>query len=532
MSFSYATTSPDVDREGPAVGALLDVVGASLPVPLADGREVPYANLDQAASAPCLRGVAEHVERVLPYSASVHRGTGYSSAVCTALYEGARDAVRTFVGGRPDDVVIFTRNTTDSVNLLARCLPPQPPDPARTSDPSHAVPGGVVVFDLEHHANLLPWRSRPGCRWVPAAPTRADTLRALATALDTAPTSLVAVTGASNVTGEVPPLAEIVRLARAAGARVFVDGAQLVPHRRVDMAALGIDYLAFSGHKLYAPFGAGVLVGRPDWLAAAPPYLAGGGAVREVTSSAVAWADGPARHEAGSPNLLGATAIAAACRLLGALDARDLHQHEDLLRRRLVDGLRGIEGVTIHSLWADGDDPAAGEAAGDGAAGGAAAGGEAVDAGAAGGEGPDGTLATGPVGVVTFSVAGRDPGYVAAVLSAEHGVGVRAGRFCAHPLLGRLGAEGGAIRASVGISSTSADVDRLLAGLAELVGRGPRQQYRDLGDGGWAPAADGRALPPWVAEHMAAGHVRGRVPAPGHAYDSVGLPAYSSPCGT
>lgn len=107
MSFSYATTSPDVDREGPAVGALLDVVGAGIPVPLADGREVPYANLDQAASAPCLRGVAEHVERVLPYSASVHRGTGYSSAVCTALYEGARDAVRTFVGGRPDDVVIF-----------------------------------------------------------------------------------------------------------------------------------------------------------------------------------------------------------------------------------------------------------------------------------------------------------------------------------------------------------------------------------------------------------------------------------------
>ncbi|WP_018499930.1 aminotransferase class V-fold PLP-dependent enzyme [Parafrankia discariae] len=501
---------------------MLDVVGAGVPVPLADGREVPYANLDQAASAPCLRGVAEHVERVLPYSASVHRGTGYSSAVCTALYEGARDAVRTFVGGRPDDVVIFTRNTTDSVNLLARSLPAQPPDldSARSS-------GGVVVFDLEHHANLLPWRSRPGYRWVPAARTRAETLRALATALDAAPTALVAVTGASNVTGEVPPLAEIVRLARAAGARVFVDGAQLVPHRRVDMAALGIDYLAFSGHKLYAPFGAGVLVGRPDWLATAPPYLAGGGAVREVTSSTVAWADGPARHEAGSPNLLGATAIAAACRLLGALDARDLHEHEDLLRRRLVDGLRAIDGVTIHSLWADGDGSTDDGPADDRAAGDGAAGREAAEGG-----GSAGPLATGPVGVVTFSVAGHDPGFVAAVLSAEHGVGVRAGRFCAHPLLGRLGAEDGAIRASVGVGSTSADVDRLLAGLAELVGRGPRRRYRELGDGSWGPASDGRALPPWVAEHMAAGDAPGRAPVPGHAHDRAGLPAYSSPCGT
>ena len=431
---------------------LLPVSGGDLTVPLVDGGHTPYVNLDYAASAPCLRAVAARVEALLPYSASVHRGAGYASQVCTALFESAREDVRRFIGGRAGDSVVFTRNTTDAVNLLAHCL-----DHVDTGRPGQGA-GGAVVFDVEHHANLLPWQRRPGFRCVPAAPSMAESLAALAAELRARPAALVAVTGASNVTGEVPPIAEIAELAHRHGARLFVDAAQLAPHRRIDMAADGIDYLAFSGHKLYAPFGAGALVGRPDWLDAAPGYLAGGGAVREVTVAGVDWADGPARHEAGTPNLPGVVALAAACRELSALPADRLRRHEERLRGELVEGLTALEGVRVHRIWTDVQDA---------------------------------------VGVVTFSLPGHDPALVSACLAAEHGIGVRAGRFCAHPLLARLGVPEGAVRASIGVGSTAADVRRLVGALADYLRSGPRWTYVRR-DGQWVPTPDERRLPGWV----------------------------------
>ncbi|NLE79149.1 MAG: aminotransferase class V-fold PLP-dependent enzyme, partial [Rhodococcus sp.] len=258
--------------------------------------------------------------------------------------------------------------------------------------------------------------------------------------------------GASNVTGEVLPIAELADLAHACGARIFVDGAQLVPHRRVDLAELGVDYLAFSGHKLYAPFGAGVLVGRRDWLDVAEPYLAGGGAVREVALDRTEWACAPARHEAGSPNVLGVAAIAAACDTLASHDAEAAARHEELLCAQLVDGLRDIYGVEILRLWDDSADC---------------------------------------VGIVTFGIDGFEPGEIAAYLSAEHGIGVRDGRFCAHPLLARVGLPGGAVRASLGLGSSSADVDRLLAALRQLVANGPQWSYAKA-DGAWSPSPETR----------------------------------------
>src|SRR4051794_4997878 len=279
----------------PCATALPDLVGADLRVPLVTGEWVRAANLDLAASAPALRAVADHVAELLPHHASVHRGAGYASQVCTAVVERGRDAVAAFVGAREDDVVVFTRNTTDALNLLAGC-----------------VPGAVLRLDLEHHATLLAWRSG---RVLETAPTVEQTLDRLADALAHEAFALVAVTGASNVTGEVPPLRRIVELAHAAGARVVVDAAQLAPHRRVDLAATGADYLALSGHKIYAPYGAGALVGRRDWLDAGQPYLAGGGAVTAVTADGAAtWARAPHRHEAGTPNVLGVAALARACR--------------------------------------------------------------------------------------------------------------------------------------------------------------------------------------------------------------------------
>jgi len=425
---------------------LLAVVGAATQVPLVDGTSRTYANLDYAASAPALERVATRVAEVLPLYASVHRGAGYLSQVSTALYEASRQAVARFVGAREDDVTVITRNTTDSLNLLAGVVPAA----------ADGAPGRVLVLDVEHHANLLPWTHGPGrdATVLAIADTVAGTLDAIAAELAARPYALVAVTGASNVTGEALPIGDVVRIAHAAGARVAVDGAQLIPHRRFSLEDSGVDYLAFSGHKAYAPFGAGVLVGRRDWLDVGTPYLAGGGAVRDVRTDRTLWQPAPARHEAGSPNVIGAVALAEACDALAALPDGALAAHEEVLRARLVEGLDALDGVEVVRIWPDSHDP---------------------------------------VGVVTFTVAGHDPGLVAAFLAAEYGIGVRDGRFCAHPLLGRLGASAGAIRASVGVGTPGEAVDRLIAGLAAYLAAGPRARY-EVVDGCWAVVDDTRPL--------------------------------------
>ncbi|SCL25772.1 aminotransferase class V-fold PLP-dependent enzyme [Micromonospora inyonensis] len=389
-------------------------------------------NLDYAASAPCARAAADAVAELLPWYASVHRGAGALSRRCTLAYERARQTVGDFFSARPEDHVIFTRNTTDALNLLA-----------------HVLPAGtkVVTFAAEHHANLLPWPAGALRLPVPDSPHAA--VRGLAAALrelrrgsDPGAPILVAVTGASNVTGECWPVAELAQVAHRYGARVALDAAQLAPHVPVDLAALDVDYLAASGHKLYAPFGAGVLVGRADWLDAAPPYLLGGGATRHVGPAThdVRWTTGPGRHEAGTPNLLGAVALAAVCAALTAADRAALHRREQELLTRLRTGIAALPHLVELRTF-----------------------GPAADR----------------VGIVSFVVAGRDSAEVAATLAAEHRIGLRDGLFCAHPLARRLLAEaaarGGhrdlpptALRASLGLGSTDDDVDRLLAALAAL----------------------------------------------------------------
>ncbi|GAA2518363.1 aminotransferase class V-fold PLP-dependent enzyme [Pilimelia columellifera] len=428
---------------------LLSVVGGDLRAPLVQGGDVRYANLDYAASAPALTVVADRLTEVLPYYASVHRGAGYASQVMTSVFEAARASVSRFVGARPDDAVIFTRCTTDALNLAAGCVP---------------ADGEVLFLDIEHHANLLPWRARAH-RCVEAADTVAETLARLAAALDERPVALVAVTGASNVSGEVTPLAQIVALAHSRGARVLADAAQSAPHLPLDMAATGVDFLAFAGHKLYAPFGSGALVGRRDWLDAAEPFLRGGGAVKNVSLDEVTWTTSPQRHEAGSPNVLGVVAMAAACDALAGLPAGAMQAREHLLRGRLVDGLEAL-GAQIFRIWDD---------------------------------------STETIGLATFSLDGHDPNRVAAYLSAEHGIGVRTGRFCAHPLFARKGyGREGAIRASFGVGSPTEDIDRLLDALTRYLKEGPAWEYTPS-DKGWLPTPDPRVWPAWAQVNPAAG---------------------------
>ncbi|OOC53115.1 MULTISPECIES: aminotransferase class V-fold PLP-dependent enzyme [Nocardiopsis] len=414
-------------------------------VPLVTGERVEYANFDYAASAPCLTPVAEALAEALPRYASVHRGAGHHSQVSTEAYERARRSVARFLGvrSRPADAVVFVRGTTDALNLLAR-----------------AVPEGctVVVFESEHHAGLLPWEhpaSRAGrVVRLPLPATPGAAVEAARTALRGAPEGprLLCVTAASNVTGEIWPVGELVEAAHAEGARVAVDAAQYVPHLPFSLAETGADYVALSAHKLYAPFGSGVLAGRADWLREATPYLSGGGATRLVTEHDVVWNDLPARHEAGSPNVLGAVALAAACDTLTPRTQGSLHIRESALLERLRAGLAGIDGVTELTLWGD--------------------------------EHPR-------VGIVSFTVDGLPADLLAAALSAEYGIGVRDGLFCAHPLTRHLLPEGHgqAVRASLGVGTTREHVDRLVGAVADLVARGPRWEYADC-DGRLAPVPD------------------------------------------
>jgi len=438
-----------------------EVVGVDEPVPVLGGGRVPYVNLDHAATTPALRPVTDAVAAFLPLYASVHRGTGYKSRASTAAYERARRVVGTFVGADPDrDTVVFGRHTTDAVNLLAGSLALEPDSI-------------VLTTQLEHHSNDLPWRARTRTVAVRARPDGTldeDDLDRLL-ARHAGRVALLAVTGASNVTGVVPPVHDLAARVHAVGGRILVDAAQLAAHRPIDMRPHDdpghLDFVALSGHKAYAPFGTGALVGRRDAFLPRP-HQPGGGTVRAVTADQVVWADLPDREEGGSPNVVGAVALAAAVVRLAQAGLDRIARHDQRLTAYALDHLRRVPGVRLYGP--------AGEAA-----------------------------AAAKVGVVPFTLDGLDPGLVAAVLGYEHGIGVRSGCFCAQPYIAHLldltpadvvaaaTTDGfpGLVRLSFGAYTTTADVDRALDAIALLATTSGRAaataSYAQGRDGTWAP---------------------------------------------
>lgn len=450
-----------------AVVPPVSLVGDELTVPCADGSERTYLNLDAAASTNALPTVAEAVQGFLPWYSSIHRGAGYKSRQATTAYEQARAAAMDFAGrvgagrvgaGRAgDDVAIICRNTTEAVNHLAYRLRLEPDDV-------------VVTTVVEHHANLLPWARLCRRRFVECGLDGTFDLDAVTDALDQEPRArLVAVTAASNVSGWLPPVDDIIEAAHERGVPVLIDAAQLAAHRPLPASA---DYLAWSGHKMYAPFGAGVLIGPRATFADGDPFLAGGGAVDLVDLDEVAWSEPPDREEAGSPNVLGAVALHAAIDELRRIGWPAIAAHDRDLGRRLRSGLAGIEGVRLL--------------------------------------GPEPRLDTLPL--AAFTVEGVPHALVAARLSAEHAIGVRHGCFCAHPylmrLLGLSQAEiaayrqalrlgdrrhlPGAVRASAGINTTTADIDRFLAAVAAIASgeAGPVAYQQDPATGDYWPEGD------------------------------------------
>ena len=416
----------------------IELVGEDLAVPCVDGVERPYLSLDAAASTAALPVVAERVNAFLPWYSSVHRGAGWKSQLATAAYEDARAAALAFAGRTDtDDVAIICRNTTEAINHLAYRLALEP----------HDVVATTVV---EHHANLLPWARLAQRRYVECGRDGTFTVEEVVAALDMQPRPrLLAVTGASNVTGWMPPLDRVIEAAHERGIPVLVDAAQLAPHRPLPRTA---DFVAWSGHKMYAPFGAGVLVGPRRTFATGDPFLAGGGAVDLVDLDEVVWTDPPEREEAGSPNVIGAVALHAAIDELTRIGWETITAHDQAMATRLRDGLAAIEGV--HLL---------------------------------------GAVPPDSLPVATFVVDDVPHSLVAARLSAEDAIGVRHGCFCAHPYLLRLldlsldeVAEyhaavlrgdrrrmPGAVRASAGLSTTDADIDRFLEAVARIASGQP-----------------------------------------------------------
>jgi selenocysteine lyase/cysteine desulfurase len=442
------------------------IVGIDQQVPVLDGRLVPYVNLDNAASTPALADVLEAVNRFMPLYASVHRGTGFKSRLSTAAYDRAHEIIGHFVGAELDtNAVIFGKNTTEAINKLSY----------RLQLPRDAV---VITTQLEHHSNDLPWRSKAEVVHVRATPEgrldEEDFDRQLAR--HAGRVALVAVTGASNVTGFLQPVHRLARKAHAVGARILVDAAQMAPHRQVDMRPDDdpehLDFVTLSAHKMYAPFGTGALVGpKAVFLQSAPEYT-GGGTVEVVTLDDVAWAGLPDREEAGSPNVVGAVAMAAAAKVLMDVGMDRIAAHEEALLRYAVEGLLSVPGVTIYGEI----DPA---------------------------------RMNEKVGVIPFNLERMSHFLLAAILGYEGGIGVRSGCFCAHPyvvhllnldhdeaatwrdqiLHGDRSHMPGMVRMSFGCYNSQEDVDRLVE-MLERVARGSYLgDYRlDVRSGEYFPA--------------------------------------------
>ncbi|MBW4029399.1 MAG: aminotransferase class V-fold PLP-dependent enzyme [Acidobacteria bacterium] len=440
------------------------LVGDGDLVPCVDAEQRVYVALDAAASTGALTQVMDRVVGFVPSYSSVHRGAGFKSQFSTAQYEAAREAALAFAQRRGrDDVAIICRNTTEAINHLVYRLN------LRRDDV-------IVTTVIEHHANLLPWSRAATCRYVECGTDGTYTLADVIEALDALPRPrLLTLSGASNITGWMPPLAEIIAAAHERDIAVVVDAAQLAPHRPLPPDA---DFVVWSGHKMYAPFGTGILIGPRSAFSQGEPFLAGGGAVDFVALDEVLWTAPPEREEAGSPNVVGAVALHAAIDTLSEIGWPTIIEHDRRLARQLREGLMSIPGVRVL------------------------------------GPGPD--VETLPV--ATFTVRDVPFALVAARLSAEFAIGVRHGCFCAHPYLTRLlGLDvdevarfrddirhgdrrtmPGAVRASCGINTSADDVQRLLDAITQIAGglAPPVAYHQDATTGDFYPESNGDPVAP------------------------------------
>lgn len=428
------------------------VLGADTRVTLADGRDVRVVQLNNAATTPPFERTAREVGEFLAGYGALHRGAGPRARATVEAVERAARRIRRFLGQPEANALLFTANTSAAINVLARLLPLSDEDLVLTSE-------------IEHTSNNLPWRFNTPAR---VLEVRADDTGALdlehldqLLATHAGRVKLLAVTGASNLTGYCPDLPLLADRCHAAGALLFVDAAQLAPHRRIDMARAGIDALAFSAHKVYAPFGLGVL-SLPARLLDRQPVDAGGGSIDMISESGgLVWAPPGERHQTGTWNATGIVALGASCASILDTGWEAIEAHERAMVAQTASLLARLPGVrlTVPASRYPADDR---------------------------------------IGTFPFLVDGLHHALVAAALEHEHGIEVRAGTICNHRLVRRWLAVSdaeqrriedaivagdrlasyGIVRASLGCHSTTADIERLADALRTIVADGVRQRYR------------------------------------------------------
>ena len=414
------------ERERPAAAAALDVEGLRTSFPILD-QEVhghPLVYLDNAASSQRPEAVIEAVSHCYrTYYANAHRGVHALSERSTDEYEAARGKVARFVGAERSAELVFTRGTTESLNLVAQSY----------ARPRLRPGDEVLLTEMEHHSNIVPWQlvcEQTGAR-VRAVPITDDgdlDLAAMAGLIGER-TRVVALAHVSNALGTVNDVAAVARLVRdRSGAAVVVDGAQAVPHMKVDVSALGCDFYAFSGHKMYGPGGIGGLWGRGELLASMPPYHGGGAMITRVTFERTEYTVPPHRFEAGTPSIAPAIGLGVAVEFLESIGLEGIEQHEQALLSHSLEQLNDLPWVRVLGQPRDGRSARA--------------------------------------AVLSLVIDGAHPHDVATILD-EQGVAIRAGHHCAQPLMERLRVPA-TVRASFGMYNTHEEVDRLISGLHEV----------------------------------------------------------------
>lgn len=425
------------------------VVGANTKVPTLSGKFVTAINFDNAATTPPLFAVMQEIAEFAPWYSSIHRGAGHKSMFSSDVFEEARSVIRRFVGAdERRDVVVYTKNTTEAINVLSYAL---------LQEGGQEV---VLSTCMEHLANDLPWRGKFKVDYIGVDECGRLSLEDLEQKLKKyqGNLKLVSVTGASNVTGYVNPIYNIARLVHKYGAKLLVDGAQLVPHFPVNMKSYEseehIDYLVFSAHKMYAPFGIGVLISPKATFAGKEPIYKGGGAVSLVSHEFVEWDTTPYKEEAGTSNAMGVVALVAAIKKLEELGMKAVYEHEKSLFDYMFSKLQAIDGLEVYRCAAKGEER---------------------------------------IGIISFVLQGIHHAQLAKMLAYEAGIAVRSGLFCAHPyveeLLGITAKElsyyrkhpelpfPGLVRVSLGMYNNCEEIDIFIKMLRMIAG--DCQKYKE-----------------------------------------------------
>jgi len=420
-------------------------VGVNTQIPLSNGQLTTAINFDNAASTPPFVSVLEEIVRFSSMYSSIHRGTGYKSRFSSNLFEEARSIVLKFVNADPlQDTVIFVKNTTEAINKLSYRL---------WEGKNKRV---ILSTCMEHHSNDLPWRNKFQVEYVQLDSYGKLSLEDLESKLikHKGNVKLVTVTGASNVTGYVNPIHKIAELAHRYQAKILVDGAQLVPHQVTNMNPQNplqhIDYLVFSAHKMYAPFGIGVLIGPKETFQQGISEIVGGGTAEIVTHDWVVWENAPQKEEAGSPNVMGVVALVAAIKTLTNLGMSNIDHYENQLTSYANSKLQSIPGLTLYSHTTSGEPR---------------------------------------IGVIPFNIRGLTHERVATILSDQAGIAVRTGCFCTQPYIQQLlsitpqqmeslrgsanATRPGVVRISFGLYNDFAEID-ILTQLLERISKNPK----------------------------------------------------------